>query len=206
MKLKYERFEGLGCLSIRGTVDSPQFKLLVVGIESLVHDLEETLLLNLSNAAISDPVVVHGLAELKKKLGGLSKQKIYWICKEKGIGDFPTTDLFIQRLSGFKFRQIGDRIKLDDQLYAVTEAIHQAEARIAELGGDEQNAQKVILENKVLRQQKRILDESIHWQEHRMKAQAHVASTDPETEEKIKAAKEALREPSVNLYGHEVDL
>jgi hypothetical protein len=206
MKLKYERFEGLGCLSIRGVVNPAQFKLLIVGIESMVQDLEETLLVNLSNANVSDPAVVQGLTELKKKLGSHSKQKIYWICKERTIGDFPTTDLFIQRLSGFKFRQIGDRIKLDDQLYAVAEEIRQIEARIVELGGDEQNAQKVILENKVLREQKRILEQCVQWQDHRMKAQAHVASTDPENTEKTAAAKEALREPSIALYGSEVDL
>jgi hypothetical protein len=206
MKLKYERFEGLGCFSIRGAVDVNQFKLVVVGLESLMKDLEETLLVNLSNATFADANLVTGLAELKKKLASLTKQKIYWISKERGIGDFPNTDLIVQRMSGFKFRQIGDRIKLDDQLYIAAEAIRVCEARIAELGGDEANARKVILENKVLREQKRILTECMKWQDFRLKKQSHVASTDPESEVKTAEAVKAVNEAMKAAFGTEVDV
>ncbi len=193
-------------MSIRGPIDSSHFKLLIVGLESLVNDLEETLLVNLSNAAFSEPVVNQGLIELKKKLGTRTKQKVYWICKEKGIGDFPTTDLFIARLSGFKFRQIGERIKVDDHIYVLAEEVRHCEARILELGGDEQSAQKVIVENKILRAQKRILDETVHWQDYRLKNQVHVPSIDPEEPQKTTDALAALKEPVKGYFGVEVDL
>lgn len=206
MKLKYERFEGLGCFSIRGNLSSAQLKIVVIGLESMVHDLEETLLVNLSNAAITDPLIAPALLALKKKLATQSKQKIYWICKEKTVGDFPTTDLFISRLTGFKFRQIGDRIKLDDQLYALSEEVKYCDTKIAELGGDEQNAQKVIIENKVLRAQKRILEEATLWQDHRMKNQAHIASTDPDVTTKTAEALKALKEPIKTNFGVEIEI
>jgi|GEM_PF-2391747 len=206
MKLKYERFEGLGCMSIRGFVDEAQFKLLTVGLESIAADLDETLLVNLSNAAFSDAALLQGLAELKKKVSAHAKQKIYWICTERAIGDFPTTDLFISRLTGFKFRQIGERIRLDDQLYVLAEQVHQCETKIAELGGDEQNASSVILENKILREQKRILEQCIEWQENRLKHQVHVAATDPEVPEKTAEALKAAAEAMKTAYGTEVDV
>ena len=206
MKLKYERFDGLGCMAIRGVIDANQFKLLVVGLESLVNDLEETLLVNLSNAVISDPNALKALAEIKKKLMARAQQKIYWIHKDRSIGDFPTTDLFIARLSGSKFRQIGDRIKLDDQLYALAEEAHLCEARILELGGDEQNAQRVILENKVLRAQKRILEESVAWQDKRIKTQAHIAASDPDHDQKAAETLKALNDGMKTAFGTEVDV
>jgi hypothetical protein len=214
VKLKYERYEGLGCLYVRGAVDITQFKLLVVGLDTLAKDLEETLLVNLSAAAL-DAAIVPTLVQIKKKLSASTHQKIYWVAKDKGVGDFVTIDLFLSRLNGFKFRQIADRIKLEDEVHGLSENQKQLETKEAELGGSAANARAIVLENKILREQKRILEESLVWQRARIALQEPVepatklapvgteeAVPDEELPVKIKNLKAELKK----VLGVEVDL
>ena len=58
------------------------------------------------------------------------------------------------------------------------------ENRIKELGKDENLSQRVILENRILKAQERVLKEAIHWQEIRMKLQTKIPVVDLEIVEK----------------------
>ena len=188
MKLRYERFEVLSCFSLRGNVEAAQLKVLQVGLETLVTGLQETLVINLMLANFPDPTTVQVLIEEKKKLAKLTKQKIHWISSQKGLGDFTALNVFTSRLNGFKPRQIGERIQLDDDIYSLQLRAQAVEKRILELGGDHDRAQAIILENKVLKEQFRILKETIRFQEERLKLQSFQASSDPDIAEKLKTA------------------
>ena len=184
MKLKYERFEGVGCFYVRGNpLNVADFRVLTIGLDAMVKTLDETLLINLSASTLA-PDELNALVQIKKALATVTKQKIHWVYKDKALGDFATVELFVSRLSGSKFRQIGERIKLDDQLYLLSEQLKALEEKVGEIGGNDQNAQKLILENKVLKEQARTLDESVHWQKARIDLQEAQVSEDVDLPQK----------------------
>ena len=200
MKLKYERFEGVSCLYVRGDLTAEQLRLLTIGLETICKDLDQTLVINAAYANM-DPSVVTVLTQVKKKLQS-NPQKIYWVCKDKHIGDFPTIDLFASRLTGFKFRQIGDRIKLDDEVFSLAEKIKLLEAREKEIEAGGHNPRNLILDNLTLKQQKRILVASTTWHEQRLGLQQPVVTEDAEVPVKTKEITDELQK----LYGAEFDL
>lgn len=193
MKLKYERFEGLGCLYVRGPVDEKYAKLLQVGIETIAKDLEETLIINLTQASVL-AAVLPPLTEFKKKTAAAAKHKIYWVGKDRAIADFPNVDVLISRMSGAKSRQIGEHIHSDDRFYELTEKSHQLDAQITQLGGNEENTNKLIYENTTLKEQKRLLDEFIKFQHARAKLQVpHPPKDEKEVKTKTSEAYDAIR-------------
>lgn len=187
MKLKLERFEGLSCLSIRGHIDSSQHKILEVGVSTICKSLEEALVINLTLAQV-DAATIKFLVGLKKKVATLSKFKIHWITPVKEYGDFSTFTVFTSRMTGSKVRHIGERIQLEDEVYALRLQVDAVTAKTLELGGDQHRTEALILENKSMKVQERVLKESIHWQEERMKLQEPSLSADPEFNEKLKSA------------------
>lgn len=201
MKLKYERFEGLGCLYVRGPIDDRFGKLLPVGIETISKDLEESLVVNLTLAAIA-PTQMPLLVDFKKRIGETTQQKIYWISKDRTIGDFPTIEILVSRMSGAKARQIGERIKADDEVYALTLKTQELQAKILQLGGDEDNAIKLIMENASLKEQKRILETIIRYQMARGKLHVLAPSQDRDIKQKTEEQLELLKQ----YYGKEIDL
>jgi hypothetical protein len=201
VKLKYERFEGLSSFSIRGAVTTAELKLLTVGLETLVKDLEETLVVN-STHAIFGKTEALVLNEIKKKLKAATSHTIFWVTREKPLGDFATIDLMATRLPGHSARQIGDRIRLDDEVYALKEEMKAIETKISELGGDAQNVHKIILENEMLKAQRKILQDSLQWQNFRLKHQVLQASEDEEIQVKLDTARGELNK----LLGTEADL
>ena len=192
MKLKYEQFEGIGSFTIRGRIEASQFRLLAIGLESLVKNTPSPLVVNLTRAPF-DEAYTKNLIELKKTVQKLTRQKVYWIGKTRGLCDYPEIGLLFSRLGGFKLRQIGDRLKLEDELFGIHEQIESVKKRIEELGGDEDNAHRLILENKILREKMRILGHSVRIQEERMKTQQVTPNTDSEHAQKISAAREAIK-------------
>lgn len=201
MKLRFERFEGVSCFSIRGEIVDAQVKLVEVGLETLCKSLEEDLMINLTLAGLTEQSLTHLLA-LKKKLPSLTKHKVYWVSPIKGLGDFQTISLLASRLPGFKVRQIGERIQLEDDVFTLQSKTMAAEKRIQELGGSQDSSAKIILENKILKEQERILKESIHWQEVRMKGQVKVPSKETDFAQKTAAALGEIKK----LSGLEVKL
>ena len=187
MKLKFECFEGLSCFSIRDEINESHHRILEIGLETHCKTLTENLVINLTLATFKEPTTKY-LIGLKKKISALTKFEIQWISHQKGLGDFSTIDIFTSRLSGFKLRQIGERIQLEDEVYLLQMRTQVAEAKVAELGGGHDRAQSIILENRVLKAQERILRESIHWQEERMKLQTNVKSPDVNIDEKLQLA------------------
>ena len=180
MKLKFERFEGLCCFSIRGEVTPTQHRVLEVGLETLAKALQEPLIVNMMLAQISDPSTIPFLTEVKKKISGMTKPKIHWITPHKPLGDYAALNIFTSRLTGFKTRQIGERIALEDDVYELQLKVQKIESRILELGGDHDRARAIILENRILKEQFRILEESIKFQQARMEKQVVHPSSDEE--------------------------
>ena len=201
MKLRFERFEGLSCFSIRGTVIPADLKILEIGLESLCKDLGETLLVNLNLALVSD-LAQPSLLIIKKKLPALTNQKIYWVSKTKAIADFAAIELFTSRLTGFKSRQIGERIKLEDDIHFLQEQVHALETKVIEKGGDADRAQQLILENRILKVQEEVLKATIGFQVKRLKAQVKVPTDDEEIEQKVAAALAELK----TYYGQDIPL
>lgn len=192
MKLKYEQFEGIGSFTVRGRIEAAQFRLLAIGLESLVKNTPTPLVVNLGRAPF-DEAYTKTLIDLKKAIQKLSRHRIYWIGKARGLCDFPEIGLLFSRLGGFKLRQVGERLKLEDDLFGIHGQIEAVKKRIEELGGDEDNAHRLILENKILREKLRILSQTLKIQEERLKAQQVTPATDPEQGEKIKIAREAIK-------------
>ena len=200
MKLKYERFDGLACLYVRGPIDAEQLKMLNLGLRTLIRDLEETIIINLTQAEL-DPASIQQLVQTKKALATKTQQKIQWVHKDRTLADFTNLDLLLSRM-GTKFRQIGDRIKADDTLYGIAEQLKALDLKEKELGGTDQNTHKMILENKIMKEQVRILKECIKWQEHRMSNQVAVPTSDDELPQRTAGLVADLKK-AMNL---EVDL
>ncbi len=192
MKLKYEQFEGIGSFTIRGRIEAAQFRLLAIGLESLAKNTPSPMVVNVTRAPF-DEAYTKNLIELKKAVQKLTRHKIYWIGKVRGLCDFPEISLLFSRLGGFKLRQVGERLKLEDDLFGIHEQIESVRKRIEELGGDEDNAHRLILENKILREKLRILSQTVRAQEERMKSQQSTPATDPEHVEKVRVAREAIK-------------
>lgn len=192
MKLKYEQFEGIGSFTIRGRIEAAQFRLLAIGLESLAKNTPSPMVVNVTRAPF-DEAYTKNLIELKKAVQKLTRHKIYWIGKVRGLCDFPEINLLFSRLGGFKLRQVGERLKLEDDLFGIHEQIESVRKRIEELGGDEDNAHRLILENKILREKLRILSQTVRAQEERMKSQQSTPATDPEHVEKVRVAREAIK-------------
>ena len=200
MKLKFERFEGLSCFTVRGDVKASELKILQVGLELLVKDLDTTLVVNFSLATVSEAIVAPLLA-IKKSLSPPDKIKIHWISPIKILGDFPALPPFTSRLTGMKHRQIGERINLDDEIYALNEKLIHLTAQVAALSGDDNKAQAMILQNRILKEQERILRESTHFQRERMKLQSAVPSLNEELPQKLATVRtEVLRIFGKDLY------
>lgn len=201
MKLKFERFEGLACFSIREQLLPSHMPILQVGLETILKGLQETLVINFSLAHF-DENVNQILQATKKGTASLTTQKVFWVSKAKGLGDFATLEIFVTRLNGFKHRQVGERIRLDDDVHVLQSEVKALEAKITALGGDQDRAWKIIVENRVYKEQERILKQSIKWQEDRMKVQAVVPTEDPENATQIGVVKAELKK----LYGQDIDL
>jgi hypothetical protein len=187
VKLRFERFEGLSCFSIRGPISESSHKILEVGLETLCKTLAETLVVNLTLATF-DANTTKYLIDVKKKIATLTKFKIHWITSQKGLSDFIAINVFTSRLTGFKSRQIGERIQLEDEVYTLQSRTLEVEKRILELGGDHDRAQAIILENRTLKAQEKVLKAAVRFQEERMKLQTKIPSLDLEVIEKTKIA------------------
>jgi hypothetical protein len=201
VKLKYEQFEGISAFSIRGRIESTQVRLLAIGLETLVKDLQTPLIVNLGLADI-DEAYLKTLLELKKILSKSTRQKLHWVGTLKGLCEFKDLGLLFSRLNGFKIRQIGERLKLEGEIHLIYAQVEQVKAQVEKLGGDESNAHKIILENRILREQQRILKNTISLQVERMKLQKLVPTQDSEYAEKVKGALEALK----SGYGSDLKL
>ena len=200
MKLKFEHFEGLSCLTVRDTVTAEQLRLFIVGLDSIAKTLDQTLVINMM-LAHHDATVTNVLSQTKKKFS-THAQKIFWVGKEKPLADFQNIDLFVSRTPGSKMRQIAEKIKLDDEIYALTEKLKNLENREKEVEASGFDTHNLILENQIMKEQKRILDECIVWHEQRMGLQKPVlidnetsaSEIAAQTKELVKSLKESLKQ------------
>ncbi|NDG85916.1 MAG: hypothetical protein EBX52_12885 [Proteobacteria bacterium] len=201
MKLKFERFEGVASFTIRGRIELSQFRILAIGLEALVKTIEEPLVVNLTLTEIDAPYV-KTMIELKKILAKNSKHKLYWVGKFKGLTDFNDLGLLFSRLGGFKLRQIGERLTIEDEVFKLKAKTEALKAEIEKLGGDGDQAMKIVLENRILKEQNKGLKRVIKFTEARMKGQTRSSPSDPEYEQKVKQALDDLKV----AYGAEVKL
>jgi hypothetical protein len=191
MKIQYTRYTELSCFTIRGVVGPSEFKMLQLGFDLLFKELEEILVLNLVNAQIA-PELLPVMLEYKKNIVKLTKHKIYWITKDKGLGDFIKMELLLSRLQGSKFRSIGDRIILDDQIYELEQEIVSTEAQIEQLGFDESSSRKAIQQNSMVKTEKNSLEGCLKWQKRRKAKLQKIPSDIEELDLKIKATLEEV--------------
>jgi hypothetical protein len=201
MKLKFERFEGISCFAIRGPVELSQLRILAVGLETLVKTIEEPLVVNFTLATL-DPLYLKPLIDLKKHLAKTTKHKVYWIGKGKGLSDFLTLNLLFQRLGGFKLRQIGERLTLEDEILVLRARVEELKSEVDRLGGDADQAQKIVMENITLKEQFRMLNRITSFMGERMKEQVRSTPSDPEYSQKVSTALEELK----TAYGMEIKL
>jgi hypothetical protein len=201
VKLKFERFEGIACFSVRGKIELSQLRILAIGLETMIKGLEEPLVVNLSLASF-EPQYLKTLLDLKKILGKNSRHKIYWVGKAKGLTDFLNLGLLFSRLGGFRLRQVGEYLVAQDEIYQLTTQSEALKVELERLGGDGDQAQKIILENTSLKVQNRILARTLSILEERMKEQTKNDPSDPEHEQKVAQALADLKA----AYGEEIRL
>jgi len=202
VKLKFERFEGLCSFSIRGVILSTELKLLQVGIEKIAKELDSTLIVNLSLAVVSESLTPVLQAVKKSIQSPDPKIKIHWITSLKNLGDFGTLHAFTSRLTGFKHRQIGERLVLDDLVYRLLEKEQKLQAKVDELSGTEADAHALILKNRSLKEEERILRETVRFQKERMKHQVLI----PSENEELGGKRSLVREELKKIYGGDLEL
>ena len=166
MKIHFSKFSELSCFTVRESIAKNELKMLKLGFDQLLKDLEEMLVINLVNAQIS-PEFLPGLIEYKKNISKLTTQKVFWITKEKGLGDAPKLELLLSRFQGSKMRQVCDRIILDDKIYELENEIATVHAQIEKLGFDETTSKKAIQKNTMAKVQKNALDACLKFQKKR---------------------------------------
>lgn len=201
MKIHYHRYSEMGCFTIRGLVGVSEWKMLQLGFNELFKDLQEMFVINMVNAELAPAVVVE-IQNYKKLFAKLTKQKVFIISKEKGVGDFPKFELLLSRFQGSKMRQIGDRIILEDQIYILERDIAAVEAQITALGFDENSSKKEIQRNIMVKTQKKSLDGCLKWQRLRKGSMQKVPTELEDLDNRIKANLEEL----AKALGKQVDL
>ncbi len=201
MKIHYNRYTEMSCFTIRGHIGINEWKMLKLGFDMLFKDLEGMLVINGVHAEIP-PEVIPYLVEHKKIIPKLTKHKVFIIHKERSIGDFPKLETFLSRFQGSKMRQIGDRIILEDQVYALEQEITSIEAQIQHLGFDEHSSKKEIQKNNMVKTQQRALEECLKWQRQREQDFKAIPSEVEDLELKIKSVTDEITK---NL-GKAVDL
>ncbi len=191
MILKFERYPGFSCLFVRGLVDENKFKMLLVGIKSLLQMDQEHLILNLANSQLS-PNEGLILTQFKKSIGNRA-HPCTWITKEKGLGDFPTVDVFVSRVLTQKHKIIGHKIELDDELYLLKNKVAAVEGELVKLGGSDDDVRKIILDNEMLKTQRTIFLRVNKWHRARLSEQQKLPTPVAPLTEEIRQAYEKLQ-------------
>jgi regulator of replication initiation timing len=127
---------------------------------------------------------------------------MYWVGKAKGLTDFLSLSLLFSRLGGFRLRQVGEYLSAQDELHELISRSEALRSELDRLGGDGDQAQKIILENTSLKVQNRILTRTLSLLEERMREQTQSAPSDPEHEQKVNQALADLK----TAYGEEIKL
>jgi len=200
MKIQFSRYTELSCFTVRGQVGPNELKMLQLGFDVLLKELEETLVINMVHAEVAAAVLPAAI-EYKKNMAKLTKHKIYWITKEKGLGDFPKLEILLSRL-GTKARSIGDKIILEDTVYALETEIHLIESQIEQLGFDETSSRKAIQQNNMVKTEKNALEGCLKWQKKRKPRLQKVPSDVEELDIKLKSTLEEV----LKYVGKIVDL
>jgi hypothetical protein len=192
MKLKLDENNELLGLSVRGVVDDKMLRVLATGIESILKKDARIILINFS-CAECPPTVIAALQNLKKLQEKINnKAKIYWIHKDRTLGDFATVDLLFSRLQGARYRQIGHKISIDDQMDAMTEERAKLEQQFKELAGDDANSQAAIIENANLKATKAIFTSMLSWRKERLEGIVPHLSEEEDRDSQIKDARSSL--------------
>lgn len=191
MKIYYNRYTEMSCFTIRGRVGMPEWKMLQLGFDLLFKELEGMLIFNLVHAELQ-PDVLLLMMEYKKTIPKFTKQKVFIISKERGLGDFPKVELFLSRFQGSKMRQIGDKIILEDQIYGLELETQAIEAQIQALGFDETSSRKEIQKNNMQKTQKKSLDGCLKWQRLRKAQMQKVPCDIEDLEMKLKSNLEEI--------------
>lgn len=201
MKMHYNRFTDMGCFTIRGEIGPREWKMLQLGFNAYFKDLEEMMVINLTNATMTPEVMAEMIA-FKKSFPNLTQQKVLIVSKEKGLGDFPKFEILLTRFQGPKIRQICRRIALEDEVHVIEQEIEAFEQKIKDLGYDESSAKKEIQKNIMIKTLSRAMDAQIKSLQSHEKNMTAVPTEIEDYDIKVKSALEDI----IKALNKEVDL
>lgn len=156
MKLKFERYPQLSCLYIRDELDESSLRVFMAGLDFIIKNLEEPLIVHLGNAILSAPTL-KVLIALKAKYKPISKHELIWISSERTLGDFNNLGLYLSRLNSPKQKPVATRILLDDSNFLLQKSNDHFTKQITELGGTPENIEQMLLETEKIRGQLLVL-------------------------------------------------
>lgn len=201
MKIIFNRYTEMSCFTLRGLIGINEWRMLKLGFDLMFKTLEGMLVINLINAEIS-PEVLPLMLEYKKGISKLTKQKVFVVQKERGLGDFPKFELLLTRFQGSKMRQIGELIIVEDQIFALEQEIAAIDAKIQQLGFDENSSKIEIQKNIMVKTKGVALDGCLKWQRERKTAMQKVPSDVEDLDIKLKATLEEV----ISILGKEIEL
>lgn len=201
MKMHYNRFTDMGCFTIRGEIGPREWKMLQLGFNAYFKDLEEMMVINLTNATMTPEVMAEMIA-FKKSFPNMTQQKVLIVSKEKGLGDFPKFEILLTRFQGPKIRQICRRIALEDEVHVIEQEIEAFEQKIKDLGYDESSAKKEIQKNIMIKTLSRAMEAQIKSLQSHEKNMTAVPTEIEDYDIKVKSALEDI----IKALNKEVDL
>ena len=201
MKMHYNRFTDMGCFTIRGEIGTREWKMLQLGFNAYFKDLEEMMVINLTNASMTPEVMAEMIA-FKKSFPSLTQQKVLIVSKEKGLGDFPKFEILLTRFQGPKIRQICRRISLEDEAHVIEQDIEAFEQKIKDLGYDENSAKKEIQKNIMIKTLSRAMSAQIKSLQSHEKNMTAVPTEIEDYDLKVKSALEDI----TKALNKEIDL
>ena len=201
MKIIFNRYTEMSCFTLRGLIGVNEWRMLKLGFDLMFKTLEGMLVINLINAEVS-PEVLPQMLEYKKGISKLTKQKVFIVQKERGLGDFTKMELLLTRFQGSKMRQIGELIIVEDQIFALEQEIATLEAKIQQLGFDENSSKIEIQKNVMVKTKGASLEGCLKWQKGRQPSMHKVPSSVEDLDIKLKATLEEL----ISILGKEIEI
>jgi DNA repair ATPase RecN len=199
MRLKMDEQENMMVLSVRGVVEPKHLRMLIIGCESMLKKKPNYMIFNFARAQLSDSEAVI-LNEIKKKLEKHTTGKMIWISKKKPLGDFQTADLYFSRLTGSKSRQLAEKITLDDTIDELYELKQNAELKLKNLIGDDENThQQALIENQNLKIKKAILTEQNKSLKKWHDGIKPILSTNEEIKDQLETARQNFKDALVKI-------
>ncbi len=195
MRVKIDDIDGLRILSVRGKIEPKHLRMLLIGCDSMFQKPTAYLIFNFTRAELAETEIAAMATYKKAKDKTDFKGKVIWISKNKQFGEFLNTEIYFSRHSGSKFRQVAEKVKLDDHIDELYEAKHAAEQKLKAIIGDDDTSHLLaVTENQNLKIKKRILSEQIEFMKKRQLEMKPVAGVTEDVTTLLQTARDTLQE------------